>query len=211
MRPVTATDRPAHRVLARRGLRLQALARRPAHRARPRARVRAGRPTRTCSSASTPPTTPRSTASATTSRSSSPPTSSPRSSTTRSTGAASRRRTRSPTSTRWAAPRCSRSTSSAWPREGLPFELLARVLDGGAAAAAAAGCLIAGGHSIDDAEPKYGLAVVGTVDPDAVLTNAGARPGDVARADQADRPRRDLDRGEARQRDRRATSRPRST
>jgi len=67
----------------------------------------------------------------------------------------------------------------AWPREGLPFELLARVLDGGAAAAAAAGCLIAGGHSIDDAEPKYGLAVVGTVDPTRVLTNAGAQPGDV--------------------------------
>jgi selenide,water dikinase len=42
----------------------------------------------------------------------------------------------------------------AWPREGLPFELLARVLDGGAAVARAAGCLIAGGHSIDDAEPK---------------------------------------------------------
>src|SRR6478752_4192933 len=66
-----------------------------------------------------------------------------------------------------------------WPREGLPFELLARVLDGGAAAAGAAGCLIAGGHSIDDAEPKYGLAVVGTVDPARVLTNTGARPGDV--------------------------------
>ena len=66
-----------------------------------------------------------------------------------------------------------------WPREGLPFELLARVLDGGASAAAGAGCLIAGGHSIDDAEPKYGLAVVGTVDPARVLTNAGARPGDV--------------------------------
>ena len=66
-----------------------------------------------------------------------------------------------------------------WPREGLPFELLARVLDGGAASARSAGCLIAGGHSIDDAEPKYGLAVVGTVDPAAVLTNAGARPGDV--------------------------------
>src|SRR6185295_5613896 len=62
----------------------------------------------------------------------------------------------------------------AWPREGLPFELLARVLDGGAAATAAAGCLIAGGHSIDDAEPKYGLAVVGTVDPNAVLTNSAA-------------------------------------
>jgi selenide, water dikinase len=67
----------------------------------------------------------------------------------------------------------------AWPREGLPFELLARVLDGGASVAAAAGCLIAGGHSIDDAEPKYGLAVVGTVHPDLVLTNAGAQPGDA--------------------------------
>src|SRR5262249_59393669 len=43
----------------------------------------------------------------------------------------------------------------------------------------AAGCIIAGGHSIDDAEPKYGLAVVGTVDPRAVLTNAGAQPGDA--------------------------------
>ncbi len=53
------------------------------------------------------------------------------------------------------------------------------MLDGGAAVARDAGCLIAGGHSIDDAEPKYGLAVVGTVDPDAVLTNAAARPGDA--------------------------------
>ena len=67
----------------------------------------------------------------------------------------------------------------AWPREGLPFELLARVLDGGAAIAADAGCLIAGGHSIDDAEPKYGLAVVGTVDPMQVLTNAAAQAGDA--------------------------------
>jgi len=66
-----------------------------------------------------------------------------------------------------------------WPREGLPFELLARVLDGGAAAAGSARCLIAGGHSIDDAEPKYGLAVVGTVDPARVLTNGAARPGDA--------------------------------
>ncbi len=67
----------------------------------------------------------------------------------------------------------------AWPRDGLPFELLARVLDGGAHAARAAGCLIAGGHSIDDAEPKYGLAVIGTVHPDRVLTNGGAHPGDA--------------------------------
>ena len=67
----------------------------------------------------------------------------------------------------------------AWPREGLDFALLARVLDGGAAATNEAGCIIAGGHSIDDAEPKYGLAVVGTVHPDAVLTNRAARAGDA--------------------------------
>ena len=67
----------------------------------------------------------------------------------------------------------------AWPREGLSFELLARVLDGGADVVAAAGAVVAGGHSIDDPEPKFGLAVVGTVAPDRVLTNAGARPGDA--------------------------------
>ncbi|MGH8992574.1 MAG: selenide, water dikinase SelD [Acidimicrobiia bacterium] len=66
-----------------------------------------------------------------------------------------------------------------WPREGLPFELLARILDGGAETVRAAGAMVVGGHSIDDAEPKYGMAVVGTVDPRAVLTNAGARPGDA--------------------------------
>jgi selenide, water dikinase len=67
----------------------------------------------------------------------------------------------------------------AWPREGLPFELLARVLDGGADTVRAAGALVGGGHSIDDAEPKYGLAVVGTVHPDRVLTNVGAHAGDA--------------------------------
>jgi selenide, water dikinase len=67
----------------------------------------------------------------------------------------------------------------AWPREGLPFALLARVLDGGADVVRAAGAVVAGGHSIDDAEPKFGLAVVGTVHPDHVWTNAGARVGDA--------------------------------
>jgi len=67
----------------------------------------------------------------------------------------------------------------AWPREGLPFELLARVLDGGADVVRAAGAVVGGGHSIDDAEPKYGLAVVGTVHPGKVLTNAGAQVGDA--------------------------------
>ncbi len=66
----------------------------------------------------------------------------------------------------------------AWPREDLPFELLARVIDGGAAAVTAAGAIVGGGHSIDDPEPKFGLAVVGTVHPDRVWRNAGARPGD---------------------------------
>ncbi len=67
----------------------------------------------------------------------------------------------------------------AWPRERLPFELLARVLDGGHDVVRAAGALVGGGHSIDDAEPKYGLAVVGTVDPARVLTNRAARVGDA--------------------------------
>lgn len=66
-----------------------------------------------------------------------------------------------------------------WPRDTLPLDLLARVLDGGATVAAENGCLVVGGHSIDDAEPKFGLAVIGTVHPDAVRTNAGGRPGDV--------------------------------
>jgi len=66
-----------------------------------------------------------------------------------------------------------------WPREGLPFDLLARVLDGGSDVVRSAGAIVAGGHSIDDAEPKFGLAVVGTVHPDRVLTNAGAQVGDA--------------------------------
>jgi selenide,water dikinase len=67
----------------------------------------------------------------------------------------------------------------AWPRDSLPFALLARVLDAGAQTVRDAGAVVAGGHSIDDPEPKYGLAVVGTVHPARILTNAGARPGDV--------------------------------
>jgi selenide,water dikinase len=67
----------------------------------------------------------------------------------------------------------------AWPREGLPFELLARVLEGGHDVVRAAGAIVGGGHSIDDAEPKFGLAVVGTVDPARVLTNRDARAGDM--------------------------------
>ncbi len=66
-----------------------------------------------------------------------------------------------------------------WPRERLPLELLGEVLAGGAEILAEAECLLVGGHSIDDAEPKYGFAVTGLVHPDDLITNAGARPGDV--------------------------------
>lgn len=66
-----------------------------------------------------------------------------------------------------------------WPRDRLPFELLADVLDGGAAILEEAHCTLVGGHSIDDNEPKYGLAVTGVVHPDDIITNGGARPGDA--------------------------------
>ena len=66
-----------------------------------------------------------------------------------------------------------------WPRETLPMELLGDVLAGAAEVLAEAGCTIVGGHSIDDAEPKFGLAVTGLVHPDEIVTNAAARPGDV--------------------------------
>jgi selenide,water dikinase len=58
-------------------------------------------------------------------------------------------------------------------------EVLGAILRGGAAVAAEAGVAIVGGHSIDDPEPKYGMAVTGVVHPDRVLTNAGARAGDA--------------------------------
>jgi selenide,water dikinase len=67
----------------------------------------------------------------------------------------------------------------AFPLEQLGPGVLRRILEGGLAIADEAGCVIVGGHSIDDPEPKYGLAVTGTVDPALMLTNAGARPGDV--------------------------------
>jgi len=64
-----------------------------------------------------------------------------------------------------------------WSKE-LPPELLAEVLDGGKSAADDAECPIAGGHTVEDKEPKYGMAVIGTVHPEQILRNQGARPGD---------------------------------
>jgi selenide,water dikinase len=61
----------------------------------------------------------------------------------------------------------------------LPLSILAKILAGGQAKADEAGIPILGGHSVQDPEPKYGMAVTGVVHPKKVLTNAGAKPGDV--------------------------------
>ncbi|GIW52105.1 MAG: hypothetical protein KatS3mg081_1460 [Gemmatimonadales bacterium] len=67
----------------------------------------------------------------------------------------------------------------AWPRNPEMLALLAETLKGGADIARKAGAWIVGGHSIDDPEPKYGMVALGEVHPDKVITNTGARPGDV--------------------------------
>ncbi len=64
-----------------------------------------------------------------------------------------------------------------WPRDRIPFELAAEVLRGGADICLEAGTHLAGGHSIDDPEPKYGLAVTGFGRADGLLRNDAARPG----------------------------------
>jgi selenide, water dikinase len=65
-----------------------------------------------------------------------------------------------------------------FPAAKLPMEVFAEILKGGFDKASEAGVRIIGGHTIDDYPPKYGLAVVGYVHPDKIITNAGARPGD---------------------------------
>lgn len=65
-----------------------------------------------------------------------------------------------------------------WPRDHLPLDLLAEVQRGGATVLGVAECTLIGGHSIDDREPKYGLAITGIVDPATMMTNKAARVGD---------------------------------
>jgi len=62
--------------------------------------------------------------------------------------------------------------------DDLPLDILTRIFEGGAAKAAEAGMIIAGGHTVTDDEPKYGIVVTGTIDPARILTKAGATPGD---------------------------------
>jgi selenide,water dikinase len=64
-----------------------------------------------------------------------------------------------------------------WPRDVLPLELAAETLRGGLDVCVDAGCHLAGGHSVDDPEPKYGLAVTGIADPNRLLRNNAGKPG----------------------------------
>src|SRR4051795_1591025 len=64
-----------------------------------------------------------------------------------------------------------------WPRDVLPFSLATEVLRGGLDIARTAGCHVAGGHSVDDPEPKYGMAVTGIADPDRLMRNDAGRAG----------------------------------
>jgi selenide, water dikinase len=67
----------------------------------------------------------------------------------------------------------------AWSVDDLGAEMLGEVLRGGHDVVDAAGAVIVGGHTIDDPEPKYGLAVTGVIDPAELITNAGGQPGDA--------------------------------
>jgi selenide, water dikinase len=66
-----------------------------------------------------------------------------------------------------------------WNTAELPTDLLVEVLEGANEAAKEGGWLTVGGHTVDDPEPKFGLAVVGEVHPDRILTHSGLRPGDA--------------------------------
>jgi selenide,water dikinase len=68
---------------------------------------------------------------------------------------------------------------TAFPREKLGTGLLEKIVAGGAAKMSEAGIAIVGGHSVDDAEPKFGYTVIGEVHPDRVIGNDGAQPGDI--------------------------------
>jgi selenide,water dikinase len=66
-----------------------------------------------------------------------------------------------------------------FPQNRIPLDVLKEILAGGQSKVQEAGAVIVGGHTIDDYPPKYGLSVTGTIDPRRIITNAGARPGDV--------------------------------
>ena len=77
-----------------------------------------------------------------------------------------------------------------WPRDVLPISLAAEVLRGGLAVATEAECPVAGGHSVDDPEPKYGMAVTGVADAARLLRTDAGRRGPATLAEQTPRDRR---------------------
>jgi selenide,water dikinase len=66
-----------------------------------------------------------------------------------------------------------------FPKKGLPKEILVKILEGGLSKIKEAGALLVGGHSVDDPEPKYGLAVIGIIHPEKIITSKFAKPGDL--------------------------------
>ncbi len=66
-----------------------------------------------------------------------------------------------------------------WPRDRLSFDVLGEVVSGGVEVLQKAGCVLIGGHSIDDQEPKYGFAIMGVVEESQLVRNRGAEPGDA--------------------------------
>ena len=68
---------------------------------------------------------------------------------------------------------------AAFPAQDVPLEVFAEILAGGLEKIVEAGAVLAGGHTLEDAEIKYGLSVTGYVDPDSVASNAGLRSGDA--------------------------------
>lgn len=67
----------------------------------------------------------------------------------------------------------------AFPKKGLPREILKKILEGGLSKLKEADTLLVGGHSVDDPQPKYGLAVVGITSPERIVTNKKAKAGDL--------------------------------
>lgn len=66
-----------------------------------------------------------------------------------------------------------------WPRDSLPIDMLGEVLEGAASILEAARCTLVGGHTIDDPEPKFGMAVTGLIRPDDIISNEAIKPGDA--------------------------------
>ena len=98
---------------------------------------------------------------------------------TRSTSGASPPSTQSTTCGRWAAHHVTALAITCFPKQGVPFDILAEIMRGGLHVLKEQGVALLGGHSVDNQQIMFGYAVTGTIDPRRVLTNRGALPGDA--------------------------------